>query len=60
QQNTRCQALTGLAGCPKRQTDSRRDGLGCRRKEKNGANNLETYDRDNHALEAQFFQPQQE
>ena len=31
QQNTRCQVLRNLAGCPKRQTDSRRDGWGCRR-----------------------------
>jgi hypothetical protein len=34
--------------------------LGCRREEKNGANNLATNDRDNHTSEAQFLEPQQD
>ena len=37
----------GLTDCRSRQADSRRDVWGCRRKEKNGANNLEEDDRDN-------------
>ncbi len=52
QENTQCQVPAGLTDCRNRQADSRRDGLGCRRKEKNGANNLEEDDRDNQVLEA--------
>ncbi len=52
QENIRCQVPAGLTDCRNRQADSRRDGWGCRRKEKNGANNLEEDDRENQVLEA--------
>ena len=51
QENTKCQVPAGLTECRYRQADSRRDGWGCRRTEKNGANNLEEHDRDNQILE---------
>ena len=47
QENTQCQVPADLTDCRNRQADSRRDGWGCRRKEKNGANNLEEHDRNN-------------